>query len=192
MVLKQRKHKKCQICKADFMPRNSLHVVCSGDCAIEKLRRTEERKQRQAKQAERKAIRAKKEALKTLGQHKKELQVIFNRYIRLRDADLPCISCGTTKPVQYHAGHYRSVGANPELRFNEDNCNKQCAACNNHKSGNLIDYRINLTRKIGIDKVEKLEGPQAPQHFTVQQIKDMKSEYRARCKALEKEQHNAA
>ncbi|WP_258530002.1 recombination protein NinG [Pseudomonas aeruginosa] len=60
---------------------------------------------------------------------------------------------------QYHAGHYRSVGSHPELRFDEDNVHKQCAPCNNHKSGDVVNYRINLVAKIGAAAVARLEGP---------------------------------
>ena len=38
-------------------------------------------------------------------------------------------------------------GAMPSLRFNTHNVHKQCSACNNHLSGNMIEYRINLIAK---------------------------------------------
>ncbi|TEW24926.1 recombination protein NinG, partial [Histophilus somni] len=106
---------------------------------------------------ERAKIKAVKERLKSRSERLKELQGVFNRFIRLRDKNLPCISCGRYHQGQWHAGHYRSVGACPELRFNEDNVHKQCSVCNNHKSGNVIEYRINLVAKIGVERVEFLE-----------------------------------
>ena len=127
--------------------------------------------------------KVRKEALKTLSEYKKELQVIFNKFIRLRDKGLNCISCN--KPAKKeNAGHYRSVGGNPELRFEELNNNLQCEYCNTYMHGNLIDYRINLIKKIGIDKVEFLEGKHDPKHYTIEQIKGLKVMYREKIKQL--------
>jgi hypothetical protein len=86
----------------------------------------------------------------------------FNRYIRQRDSDgdyFTCISCQKAKPASsMHAGHYMSAGHNASVRFSEDNVNGQCIACNTHLHGNLIRYRENLVKKIGIEKVELLEA----------------------------------
>lgn len=79
----------------------------------------------------------------------------FNAFIRERDQDQPCISCGEFK--QLMAGHYYSGGHYPETRFNEDNVNGQCERCNYYLSGNLIEYRKGLEKKIGIERLEKLD-----------------------------------
>jgi len=60
---------------------------------------------------------------------KAKAQIVFNEYIRKRDADLPCISCGEFKD-NYQAGHYYAVGGFDGLRFDELNCNKECVRCN--------------------------------------------------------------
>jgi hypothetical protein len=132
----------------------------------------------QRRKEDRKANREAKQKLKTKSDHLREAQTIFNKYIRLRDKADPCISCGRYHAGQNHAGHYRSVGAAPELRFNEDNCHLQCAPCNNHRSGNAIDYRINLVKKIGVERVEFLEGKHEPKKYTIDDIIDIKSSYR--------------
>ena len=86
-------------------------------------------------------------------------QAEFNKFIRLRDAHLPCISCQRFHEGRYDAGHYLSIGAHPEHRFNEDNCHKQCHwNCNIQQSGNIKNYRIELVKKIGIQKVTKFRG----------------------------------
>jgi hypothetical protein len=91
--------------------------------------------------------------MKTKGEWLKELQTVFNRYIRLRDEGKPCISCGTTKPVQYAAGHYFTIGSCPALRFDEDNVHLQCNKnCNLEKSGNIAEYSINLPLRIGVQR----------------------------------------
>lgn len=171
------KLKKCRNCQEPFKPFQSMQVVCSGVCGIAYARQQKAKK-------ERKESRAKLEKLKPLAEHKKDLQKIFNEFIRLRDADQPCISCGRFHDGQYHAGHYRTVGANPELRFTELNCHKQCAPCNNHKSGNIVEYRKNLIEKIGAEKLAWLEGNHPPLKLTIDQIKNMKALYREKIKQI--------
>src|SRR5688500_10309938 len=78
----------------------------------------------------------------------------FNAYIRKRDDQggyFTCISCGVPKKLdQMNAGHYMSAGHNGIVRFNEDNVHGQCVKCNMYEHGNLIRYRENLVRKIGL------------------------------------------
>lgn len=84
----------------------------------------------------------------------------FNRYIRLRDSQdgyFKCISCGQIKPLdQMNAGHYMASTYGP-TRYNFLNVNGQCIRCNQHLHGNLIEYKRGLSRKIGLDQVERLE-----------------------------------
>lgn len=87
---------------------------------------------------------------------KKKAQTIFNAWIRKRDVDVPCISCGGWPNPQ--AGHYMSAGHHSALRFDEHNVNRQCLRCNSFLHGNLINYRRGLIKKIGVDAVERLEN----------------------------------
>ena len=97
------------------------------------------------------ALRANDRTLRT-----KEAQKAFNAYIRKRDEIEPCISCQRYHNGQYHAGHFKTTAARPDLRFNEDNCHKQCAPCNNHLSGNIGEYIVNLLDKIGKARFDAL------------------------------------
>lgn len=115
----------------------------------------------------------------------KKAQASFNAYIRFRDKDLPCISCGSNPNdnnlmtgSRWDCGHYRSVGANPELRFEELNTAKQCVKCNRDLSGNVVNYRIGLVKRIGIDKVEWIEGPHEPKKYTIDELKEIDRKYR--------------
>ena len=115
-----------------------------------KARRESEAKAKEARKAE----RQRKMEVKPIGYWAKRAQDAFNAFIRERDAAEPCICCGVYHDGQYHAGHYRSVGGHPELRFDESNCHKQASYCNNYKSGNLAEYRARLIHKIGLERVE--------------------------------------
>jgi hypothetical protein len=126
---KQPRPKKCrvEICRASFVPQRLGQAVCSPACAILDAPANREKARKSLAQVERREIKVRKEKLKSRADYVKETQVVFNEWIRLRDAALPCVSCGRHHEGQYHAGHYRTVGANPELRFEPLNVHKQCA-----------------------------------------------------------------
>ena len=153
------KQHKCKECSEYYTKFRSTQQVCSVKCAMAMGKRKAEEKRKKLEKADRleasRRMRERKEKLKSRSDWLKDLQRVFNEFIRLRDADLPCISCGRYHQGQWHAGHYRSVGACPELRFNEDNAHKQCSACNSHLSGNILEYRLGLIEKIGLERVER-------------------------------------
>lgn len=168
-------------CKAKFIPIRPLQQVCGMECAIAYS------KQVKAKQ-ERAETKVKKLSAKPLQKWLDEAQVEFNRYIRLRDAHLPCISCGTYQTPQWCAGHYRTRGAASHLRFNEDNVHKQCNHyCNLKRSGNIIAYRQGLIARIGIEMVEALENDNQAKKWTIDEAKQIKAKYRKLANELEKQ-----
>lgn len=174
--------KKCAICGEKFETFDSFRKWCSPECGVELAKRKLAKQRERDEKAKRKAD---KERLKSRSEWLGDLQKVFNRYIRLRDKDEPCISCGRYHQGQWHAGHYRTTKAAPELRFNELNVHKQCSVCNNHRSGNITEYRINLVRKIGVEQVEFLERKDhAPLKLDVDEIKGLIKVYRAKCKEL--------
>jgi len=181
--------RKCKECKTEI-PKvkdcSTFHEkkgYCSIDCAaVHSLKKVKDA----ADKKERKEHKAAKERIKTRGDHAKDAQTDFNKFIRARDALLPCISCNRFHTGQYHAGHYRTVGAHPELRFNELNCHKQCSVCNNHKSGNIVEYRINLVSRIGGENLVWLEGPHDAKKYTIEELKEIKLKYRTKWRAIER------
>ncbi|MGX1186692.1 hypothetical protein AB7M29_004371 [Pseudomonas sp. F-14 TE3623] len=190
VALKEVKAKKCKnpACGMSFKPSfSTAQKVCSWACGLAIKDVNQEKARKSLAQIERKEIRARKEKLKSRADYMRETQVVFNEWIRLRDAVLPCVSCGRHHEGQYHAGHYRTVGANPELRFEPMNVHKQCAPCNNHKSGDIVNYRIELVKRIGADKVDWLEGPHDPKRYTIEELKTIKAAYRAKTRELKRE-----
>lgn len=181
--------KKCRVatCRASFVPAKPFQSWCSPDCAVAIIRQRQDKQRKSFAQRERREIKVRKEKLKSRADHLKDTQQAFNAWIRARDAGQPCISCGTTADVQYCAGHYRTTAASPELRFDPLNVHLQCNRnCNMGKSGNLLGYRPGLIEKIGIDAVEWLEGPHEPKKYTVDELKAMTADYRAKTKELKK------
>ena len=186
MITKKPRPKKCKnpACGEKFVPVVSFQSWCKPDCAVVIARARQEKSRKALAEVGRKELRAAKERLKPKGQYMREAQSAFNAWIRARDAARPCISCGRHHEGQYHAGHYRTVGSSPELRFEPLNVHKQCAPCNNHKSGDIVNYRINLVHRIGQAQVDWLEGPHEPQRYTIDDLKAIRAKYKAMMKEL--------
>lgn len=193
MQTKEPKPKRCKQCGKEFVPLRSTAIACSYPCAKAfvdaKNQKLKEKTAKLAQKVERQITRERKLALKTRNEWIKEAQVSFNAYIRERDKDKPCICCG--KPLTldavgggFDAGHYRSTGSSPHLRFHEDNCHGQRKYCNNWRSGNAVDYRIGLINRIGLDRVEKLEADNEPRKYTIDELKQIKQKYKDKLKEL--------
>lgn len=176
--------KKCKTCRTEFTPAKPMQSVCSPSCALSLAtsKRAKALKVEQVK--DKRETKQKLDKLKSKAQHAKEAQAAFNAFIRERDADQPCISCGRWHNGQYHAGHYLSVGARPELRFTESNVHKQCAPCNTHLSGNAVLFRRGLVAKLGLELVDWLEGQHEPRRDTVDSLKAIKAHYTTLTKQL--------
>ena len=179
--------KKCKVCRTPFEPRLPMAQVCSIDCARSLAVFVRGKAEKQAAIKQRKADRERKEKLKSRSELAREAQAAFNAWVRLRDADKPCISCGRHHEGQYHAGHYLSVGARPELRYEPINVWKQCAPCNTHLSGNAVLFRQALVREIGLERVEWLEWPHPAKKYTADELKAIRDEYRAKARELKRE-----
>lgn len=194
---RQPRPKRCQNddCGQEFVPRfSSMQKVCSPACALA----TKDKYQAPARKAiadrQRKELRASQERIKSRSEYLREAQAVINRYVRLRDAHLGCVSCDKpdTWGGQWHCSHFRSVGAAPQLRFNLWNMNKSCSACNNHLSGNLMEYRPRLIKKIGQRKVDLLESDNAIARHDISYLKRLKAVFSKKIRRLEARQKCSA
>lgn len=165
----------CKVCGHVFIQYRSTQQVCSVKCAGKLVRLR--------KEFDRAETKRRREAIKPRSQWLREAQAAFNAWIRVRDSGLPCISCGRTDRNAWDAGHYLTTGARPELRFHEVNVWRQCVPCNQHLHGNLVLYRAELVRRIGLEAVEELEGPHPPAKWSVDELKAIRDDYRARARA---------
>jgi hypothetical protein len=174
-------------CDREFIPARPLQAVCSQRCAKRKVL-TAKREKEAREKAE---LKARKRALETIPQLTKAAQREFNKFVRMRDAHQPCISCGSPPPdlSQLHAGrdagHYRSVGSAAHLRFHEDNCHAQCVKCNQWGAGRAVDYRLGLVARIGLPRIEALEADNAVKKWTREELRGIAANYRAKRKELE-------
>ena len=176
------KTRECEVCMHIFPVQRMGQKVCSPRCA---------KKHAEAvRKAERKQDKERKEALKNRGDWLAEAQVAFNAYRRewcRVNGYNTCPDCG--EPLDWNAngvdaGHYRSVGSAPHMRFTENNVWAQRKQCNRYGAGRAVDYRIGLIARIGLEAVEAIEADQAPRKWTIDELKAIKAEYRAKLRAL--------
>lgn len=109
---------------------------------------------------------------------------------------MPCISCGETNPPDLHGGqwdcgHFKTVGAYPELRFEEHNAHKQCKSCNagsgkyTAKEATVAQqYEAGLVARYGQEYVDWLNGPHEMTNYRREDFIRIRDEYRAKLKAL--------
>jgi hypothetical protein len=150
---------KCRVCTCAFTKTRPLQTVCSPTCALTLARNVTEKSLAKAQAADRKETREKLDAMRTKPQLVKLAQTAFNAFVRARDADKPCISCGKPPNPQANStdcGHYRSTGSAAHLRFDENNAHAQRKVCNRWGAGRAVDYRLGLIRRIGLEAVEAL------------------------------------
>lgn len=181
--------RKCAVCREAFEPRQAFQTWCGIAhgviIAAQKLA-----KAKTVKAAiERKADKIQRDKLKTRGQWQTEAQTAFNAFIRARDAGQPCICCGRHSAGAVHggdfdAGHYRSRGSAPHLRFDERNVHAQLKQCNRYASGNIVGYRVGLVERIGPVAVDALESDQAPRRYSIDDLKQIKATYAAKTREL--------
>lgn len=186
MIPKQPRSKTCKnpACRASFVPQRLGQSVCNYTCGLAIKDVNQEKARKSLARVERREIKVRKEKLKSRAEHLKDTQIAFNAWVRERDAELPCISCGRHHQGKYDAGHYRTVGSNPALRFEPLNCHRQCSPCNTQLSGNIVNYRIALVARIGAEAVDWLEGPHEAKKYTVEELKAMTADYRAKTREL--------
>ena len=185
LTARRLKLKYCRVCKAKFKPFQSLQIVCGVDCA----------KQHAAKKVERDKKREFLEAKRKFRDHDrswwlKATQTEVNKYVRLRDKDKPCITCG--KPPEgsekhlrgsgRDAGHYLTRAAYSALRFDTRQIHAQCVTCNRYNSGRRHEFRLAMIDMHGLDFVEWLESQRDPKRWSVEELKAIREKYKLKIK----------
>jgi len=171
------KTKKCKFskCQKEFVPVNGKHICCDWKCATDYAK----------EKAEKTRASDQRKARKEYKQMMKVAQQVVNKYVRLRDRNESCISCNSPSGFRIEAGHYRSAGNNGAIRFHTLNIHAQDHKCNCHLSANLIPYRENLIKKIGLNRVEWLEAQTQTRKYTVEYLQRIIKVFRKKNKLIE-------
>jgi hypothetical protein len=170
--------KACRYCKkyrqAHTMVKVPLGVFCAWGCAIAHGKALAEKKKVKVKAVSDKAARAKhaidKKSVRSRSKWYANLQKLVNQWVTgVRDVDEACCTCGTRDPsIKYDAGHFFTVGARKDIRFNLMNIHKQCSQkCNVYGSGMRLEYERFIIARYGQKGLDNLtlEGPTLKQQF---------------------------
>ena len=106
----------------------------------------------------RKESREYKEKNKSIAALIQDARKPFQAYIRFRDANEACISCGLAISEIWDAGHFYKAELYSGLIFDDRNVHKQCRKCNMYFDGNEGMYRESLDRKFGKVWLKKLDA----------------------------------
>jgi glutaredoxin len=185
---------RCPHCKRKLEAGQRIHPECIDDYAEAQAAKAERKKAKEARAAakvERAETRRKRETFKSLYHYIALADKDFCAYIRKRDqlAGHTCISSG--KPLnwtagnQVDAGHYRSRGAASHLRYHEDNCHAQSKHDNQFLAGNIVQYRIGLIARIGLERVEALESNNEVHRWDKEELIEIAQTYRRKFKEIQ-------
>ena len=193
-------------CRASFVPQRLGQAVCSPKCALATIEVQKAKEKKSLAQAGRRDIKVRKEALKSRGDHMKDAEKAVRDYRRTYELSIGsgCISCGESQESILHAqgwktggafdaGHFLGKGARPELRLVPSNIWLQCKSCNAGSSkyarkGQTVSqgFRTGLIARIGLEAVEALESDHTPRKETIEQLKAITAEYRAKTRELKR------
>lgn len=205
--------KTCHVpgCSVRFESRRPFEVWCSPEHGALIARQRVEKARAKAAKVDRASTRAALEKLKTRSDWLREAKQEVQRFRRLEELALgsPCMSCQRTqaevegaegwKPGgAWDGGHFLSKGARPELALEPLNIWLQCKSCNAGSSkyarkGYTVNenFERNLVARIGQAAVDALRADHRPRQHTIDDLKAIKAEYRAKTQALIKQEKQA-
>ncbi|WP_440972944.1 recombination protein NinG [Pseudomonas koreensis] len=206
--MKAPKPKKCKnpACGISFPPQRLGQAVCSPKCALAMAPANSEKARKAIAQLGRREIKVRKDALKSRADHLKDAEKAVRDYRRAYELSIGsgCMSCGESQESilaaqgwktggAFDAGHFLGKGARPELRLVPNNIWLQCKSCNAGSSkyarkGQTVSqgFRTGLIARIGLAEVEALEADHEPRKHTVEELKAITAEYRAKTRELKR------
>jgi hypothetical protein len=180
---------RCLFCKSKFIAKvfNQKHCLETKECFNDFTlwKKEQIKKANDKKWKTEKAIL--KEKIKTLSQYEADAKKSFQKWIRLRDADLNCISCNGNDKDLWDGGHFKKAEIYSGVIFNENNCHKQCRKCNRYLNGNELMYRQGLVKRYGenfVKDIEQLANDTRQVKFTKEMLIAKKMQYDIKIKEL--------
>lgn len=196
------KARACKQCGQMFVPRTSMHSLCSPKCMFKDMRK-ENAQAKVAAKAERAETRRRKEAIKPRAEVLAEAKVAIQAYRRHEELakGRGCMSCGRSReevesgpwrPGGYwDGGHFKSKGAFPELALEPLNIWLQCKSCNAGsgkyaRKGYTVNaaFEANLIQAEGQALVDWLNGPHAAKHHDTDQLAAIRDHYKKLLKEM--------
>jgi len=151
---------RCKHCKTKFEKKYAFQQFCLQDDECIKAFSDSVKEKKQIKDAKDKEnlflAENERNESKQLKASLINTKTQVHTYIRNRDVNKPCISCGTQWNNEFQAGHHYSANSFITLRYNLDNIHGQCKRCNLHLEGAFDNYALNLPNRIGIERYNDL------------------------------------
>ena len=190
--MKPKKPKKCICgCEATFIPSaigqkwvnmsHRINWLLNSEAGQKEMEKAKIKAKKKLEKEEREKDNVIREKLKTLGQYEAEAKREFQKWIRKRDENQPCISCGTLVTDLWDGGHYKKAEIYSGVIFDEMNCTKQCRKCNRFLGGNELNYRDGLIKRHGEDyvlEIEKKANDTRNYKFTKEELKEIRDKYK--------------
>jgi len=193
------KKRRCTQCKEYSIAENGIVTpagfFCDSQHAVDYARATQNKQREQqikkAKQSQFKEDKAAKKGARELKKNDRRYQFRLTKskiqhwVNHVRDADLPCISCGNVNPnIQYCGGHYKTAGGHPELALETRNISRQCNQyCNLRLSGNISGnkttkgYIVGLIERYDQAYVDWLNSYHESPNYTCDQLIEIRAFY---------------
>ena len=173
---------KCRICRA---PNRQFKTTCSIDCESILGEKLLAKKKLNDARKERASDKVRKEKLMSISDHLNLTQTVFNKYVNEKYKHMPCLACGKDPYSGVrHAAHFKSRGSNSFLRFHLWNVFPCCYSCNVEKGGNIHEYRVNLIKLIGIEKVEFLDNAPKSRKYQIEYLTRMRAIFAKKTRRL--------
>ena len=154
--MKLKSLKKCKICNTEFTPQK--YAPCKTKCQVCIKLQQKEKIFKQLKKQIEKPLKPRK----PLNIKIDTKWLALSKFIKKRDAGLPCISCGKfMQDYEIQAGHFIARGKSIKLKYESRNIHAQCWNCNNnHQIQQQMQkgFRNGLIARYGIEEVEWLEN----------------------------------
>jgi len=183
------------------LPAGKFHSMeCAIDYSRQKAQKTIKRKKAVKEKESRAKSRADKNKVKSYSAKMSELQDVFNELRRYeeflwfheRGLEPYCISC--LKPLgndQWCCGHFRTVGARSDLRFDKRNTYLQHnVRCNRHLSGDVENYKKGLAHRFGEDEAKEIISytsiRQEVKKISDEEIRELKKQWRTKVREIKK------
>lgn len=179
---------KCKNCKEVFKPARFNWKYCDKDeCNNIGVKEIISKVRVQKKKDQRKETKEAKIKLMTHSNWLMKLQEVVNKFIRIRDKDKDCVSCGAISGrYTMSAGHFYPAGNYSFLRFHEDNIHGQCwFNCNKNKHGNVGEYRLKITERITEEDLKWLDDNRNKESkLSIPEIQEEIKKYKDKIKSL--------
>jgi hypothetical protein len=169
---------KCKECKNWFRPATMIITpngkFCTHPCLFkwiseqrEKTYRRKLAKERAKARRDEKAARSahtkRRKAVRRRTDWYQILQDLVNQWVLYRDRGKGCVTCRTQKDKKFDAGHFLSVGAHKDTRFDPLNIHGQCSVnCNQYGRGMPKEYEAWMIEEYGQETVDWLKSPDYP------------------------------